>query len=334
MSPRVSVLLPFRNAQTTLERAIVSMVGQTFTDWELILVNNASTDHGEAIARQWAAQDRRIHLLREPNPGIVRALHRGLSEACAPLIARMDADDVSYPTRLATQYTYLREHPEVQAVGCRVRYHSSGKSHPGMQTYVDWVNTLLNPDDIQRNRFVESPLVHPSVMFQASLLAEYDTYRTGPFPEDYELWLRWLDQGVILAKCPEVLLDWYDSTGRLSRTDDRYLPEAFYRIKTQYLARWLDHHNPFHPQVVVWGGGRKSRQRMRLLECHGIEVQAIIDVVPHKTTTAPCIFYQDIAPPGQYFVLSYVGNRGRRNEIRRFLQQQGYQEGIDFLLVA
>lgn len=334
MPPRISVVLPFRNAQATLERAIASIIDQSLTDWELILVNNTSTDNGEAIAQRWATRDRRIRILYEDNPGIVHALNRGLRDARAPLIARMDADDISYPDRLASQYAYLQAYPHVQAVGCRVRYCGDGESHPGMQTYVNWVNTLVTPKEIQRNRFVESPLVHPSVTFRADLLTQYDAYRIGSFPEDYELWLRWLDQGAILAKCPEVLLDWYDSSSRLSRTDERYEPEAFYRVKTQYLARWLARHNPFHPHVVVWGGGRKSRQRMRLLENRGIAIQAVIDIVANKTTVLPCIYYQDLAPPGQYFILSYVSNRGRRDEIRQFLRQRGYQEGVDFLLAA
>ena len=334
MPPQVSVVLPFRHAEATLDRAIRSIVRQSLTRWELILVNHVSTDGGEAIAQRWVQYDTRIRLVHEDGPGIVDALNRGLHEARAPLTARMDADDVCHPDRLMLQFNYLQDHPEVGAVGSRVRYCTTDKPQPGMQAYVAWVNTLTEPEDIQCNRFVESPLVHPSVMFRTSLLARYGAYQSGPFPEDYELWLRWLDQEVSMAKCPEVLLDWYDSGSRLSRNDERYRAEAFYRIKTQYLADWLSRYNPFYPKVVVWGGGRKSRQRMRLLKDYGINVRAAIDVVADKTTTLPCIFYQDIAPPGQYFILSYVGNRGRREEIRRFLQQRGYQEGVDFLLVA
>lgn len=334
MPPRISVVLPFRHAEGTLERAIASIVRQSFTSWELILVNHSSTDGGEAIAQRWGQHDTRIRLVHEDRPGIVEALNRGLHDVRAPLIARMDADDVCHPDRLMVQLDYLNLHPEVGAVGSRVRYGTTSKPQPGMHAYVAWVNTLTEPEDIQRNRFVESPLVHPSVMFRTRLLTQYGAYQSGPFPEDYELWLRWLDQEVRMAKCPEVLLDWYDSSSRLSRTDERYRAEAFYRIKTRYLADWLARYNPFYPAVVVWGGGRKSRQRMRLLKNYGIEVRAVIDVIANKTTTLPCIFYQDIAPPGRYFILSYVGNRGQRDEIRRFLQQRGYEEGVHFLMVA
>ena len=328
------MVLPFRNPEATLDRAIKSIVRQSLAEWELILVNNASTDQGLVTARQWKQQDARIQLVDEPQVGITGALNRGLRFVTASVIARMDSDDVSYPDRLAKQLQFLDEHATVSAVGCQVRCCPADEPQAGMQAYVDWVNTLVAPEQIQLNRFVESPLVHPSVMFRTSLLAKYGDYRPGPFPEDYELWLRWLSHDVVIAKHPETLFDWYDSGSRLSRTHERYRPEAFYRIKTHYLAEWLLRRNPFHPQVVVWGGGRKSRQRVRLLENYGVRVQAVIDVVPNRTTTLPCIFYEEVAAPGQYFILSYVGNRGRRDKIRQFLRQRGYQEGVHFLLVA
>ena len=334
MPPRVSVVLPYRNAEATLDRAVASVVRQRLSDWELILVDNASTDRSATLARRWRQQDPRVRGVAEPRVGLVYALNTGLRHVTAPVVARMDADDVSDPERLAQQWDHLERHPNTGAVGCRVRYCTDGVARAGMQAYVDWTNDQLTSEQIARSRFVESPLVHPSMAFRTSLLRQYGVYRHGSFPEDYELWLRWLRQGVVIDKCLEVLLDWYDADDRLSRTHERYHPDAFYRIKTQYLATWLAHHNPFHPQVVVWGGGRKSRQRAHLLSEYGVSVRAVIDVKVNKTTTLPCIFYRDVAPPGQYFVLSYVGNRGRRGEIRRFLEERGYREGVDFLLVA
>ena len=334
MRPLVSVVLPFRNAEATLDRAINSIVQQAFLDWELILVNHASDDQSAEVARRWCRKDQRLRLISDNGVGLVSALNAGLGQVNAPYVARMDADDFSYPDRLMQQYNFLSQHPNVGGVGCQVRYCSSAPPQPGMQAYVTWVNQLVGAEEIWLNQFVESPLVHPSVMFRTQLLRQYGVYRSGDFPEDYELWLRWLGKGVVLAKLPSTLLDWYDAPARLSRTSQRYHPDAFYRIKTNYLAHWLQQHNPFFPDVVVWGGGRKSRQRVRWLEAHGIRIRAIIDVVPNKTSTYPCIFYQDITPPGQYFILSYVGNRGQRDSIRHFLRQRGYVEGKHFLMVA
>src|SRR2546425_6870649 len=98
-------------------------------------------------------------------------------------------------------------------------------------------------------------------MFRRELLNKHGGYREGDFPEDYELWLRWLDAGVTMAKVPRVLLTWNDAPERLSRTDRRYDVEAFYRCKAFYLARWLKRHVDASRPLLVWGAGRPTRKR-------------------------------------------------------------------------
>jgi glycosyltransferase involved in cell wall biosynthesis len=332
-SPSVSVLLPFRNAGNSLADAIQSILRQTFTDYELLLVDNASTDDSTIIARELARQDHRIRLLREERPGIVPALNTGLAHARAACIARMDADDIAYPERLAMQYRYLQNHSEIGLLASKVDFAGSVRAE-GLRAYVDWSNQLISYAQLSMNRFVDAPLVHPSVMFRKQEADRHGGYREGDFPEDFELWLRWMEAGVGFAKIDTPLLQWQDHPQRLTRRSERYRPEAFYSTKAIYLNQWLRHHNPFYPEVVIWGGGRKSRQRAALLEAEGSRVTAYIDIKAQKTTTRPCIHYQEIAAPGTYFVVSYVGNQGQREKIRDFLLSRGYQEGIHFLLAA
>ena len=331
--PLISVILPFYNAEDTLSSAINSIFNQSIEQWELILVDNASTDHSRNIAQSFVEKDTRIRLVDEPNRSVVSAFNTGLAQAQGSYIARMDADDISYPTRLATQRFFLRKHPEIDVVSGRVLYQAKFRQE-GMQQYVNWVNSITTPEQITKNQFVELPAINPSLMFRRLALNQYGSYRNGDFPEDYELLLRWLSLGATISKVEDVVLDWHDAPQRLTRTDKRYSSEAFYRIKTTYLGRWLKQNNPFYPKVVVWGAGRKSRQRAKLLGAEGISITAYIDIVPNKTKEHPCIYYQDIAPPGQYFILSYVSNRGQRAKIRDFLLAKGYREAIDFLLVA
>ncbi len=109
-------------------------------------------------------------------------------------------------------------------------------------------------------------------------MEQFGLYLSGDFPEDYEMWLRWLDQGVKIAKVPEVVLDWHDSQGRLTRTHPIYSDRAFYEIKSRYLAKWLSAHNPYHPKVWVWGASRISRRRAKILEQHGVSIDVYIDI--------------------------------------------------------
>lgn len=333
LAPSVSVILPFRNAELSLRESVESILHQTHTDFELLLIDNNSSDQSTTTAKDFAQKDERIRYITEYHVGIVHALHTGLAQATCKYIARMDADDIAYPERLQRQYQYLKQNPSVDVVACQVSCGESEKSE-GIMTYVNWANALVSHEDMFLNRFIDSPIIHPTVMFRKSLLAQLDSYREGSFPEDFELWLRWMEAGVRFYKLPEVLLYWRDSENRLTRKDARYKTEAFYRIKTAYLVNWLQKYNPFHPKVVVWGGGRKSRQRASLLEKNSIEITAYIDIIPDKTTAKPCIHYLDIAVPGSYFILSYVSKRGQREKIKDYLQQKGYQEGKHFLLIG
>jgi len=331
--PLISVVLPFRNAEITLQSAVHSILNQTFTNFEILLVDNGSTDKSPNIALQLAREDTRIRLLREECTGIVPALNTGLNHAQATYIARMDADDIAYPERLVTQLQYLEDHPDIGLIATQADY-GGAQEAKGFRAYLDWCNQLISHEQISLNRFVDAPLVHPSVMFRKELLAKYGGYEQDDFPEDFELWLRWLESGVRFAKIERPLLRWNDHPERLTRQSARYRPEAFYRIKATYLNRWLRQYNPFYPEVVIWGGGRKSRQRVALLEAQGSRITAYVDIQAHKTTTRPCITYQDIAPPGQYFIVSYLANQGQRKKVKAYLKNKGYVEGVHFLLAA
>jgi len=338
MSPAVSVIMPVYNASDTLAVAVASIQAQTLPELELVIVDDGSSDDSAEIAQELAKCDGRVRVLRIAHGGIVPALTVGIKASSAPLVARMDADDISHPTRLEQQVALLSSRPDVGLAGCRVAFGGDRDAQAGYAAYIDWTNSLVDPGDIALNRFVESPFAHPSVMFRRELCDLHGGYRDGPFPEDYELWLRWLDASVPMAKVPEELLIWNDPPGRLSRTDDRYSWDAFYRCKAEYLARWLARHNPRHPDVVVWGAGRLTRKRAELLTECGVRITHYIDIDPRKVgqriADRPVWGEDDIPPPGACFVVSYVASRGARDDIRARLLSRGYTEGKDYLLAA
>ncbi|MFW5894067.1 MAG: glycosyltransferase family 2 protein, partial [Verrucomicrobiota bacterium] len=276
--PQVSVILPVRNGAATIEAAIASLQNQTFPHFEVIAVNDGSRDDTSEILHRIAQRDPRIRPLAQPPKGIVPALLTGLEHARADIIARMDADDWCAPHRLERQLDYLAMHPSVGVVGSLVEFGGDRERQAGYAAYVDWLNSMVTAEEIQCNRFVESPLAHPSVLFRRRCLEIGGTYRDGAFPEDYELWLRWLEAGIRMAKVPEPLLTWNDPPGRLSRTNKRYSMTAFYKCKAEYLARWLARNNPLHPGIHVWGSGRLTRKRAELLVALGIRIDGYIDL--------------------------------------------------------
>lgn len=328
--------MPVRNAASTVVQAIESICRQTCVDWEMIVVEDHSEDRTFEIVDGLARKDSRVRVMTSPGRGIVAALNHGLSQARGELVARMDADDVSHPERLAEQAKFLGERPDVGLVGCGVDYGGDRAANAGYALHVDWLNALVESDEIARNRFVESPLAHPSVMFRHELMDKHGGYREGDFPEDYELWLRWMDAGVRLAKVSQVLLTWHDLPGRLSRTDVRYDPDAFYRVKAEYIARELKRLG--RSEAWVWGAGRPTRKRAEYLCGHGVMIAGYVDVDSKKTGKTvggrPVIEPGQLPAAGNFFVLGYVASRGARELIRADLAGRGYREWQDFLMCA
>ncbi len=324
--PRTSVVLPVRNGEAYLAAALESLSAQTDRDFEVIAVNDGSTDATSAILGEFAAHDQRIRVIAGPGGNLPEALNLGAAQARGRYIARMDADDLSHPERLRLQADYLDRNSDIGLVASRVRYLGDAGANRGLALFVDWTNSLVEPDEIAFNRFVETPVIHPSVLFRRDLIERFGGYLDGEFPEDYELWLRWMEAGVRFAKLPEMLLEWRDGPDRLTRVDPRYAPEAFFRIKAPYIERWLARRNPRHPEVVVWGAGRTARKGFAHLAREGVRVTVFIDIDPKKigwrVNGVPVVGPD--AVPADEFVLIYVGKRGARALIEDCLQGRDY----------
>ncbi|BDV00013.1 glycosyl transferase family 2 [Thermodesulfomicrobium sp. WS] len=334
--PRVSVVLPCYQAEDTLPACLESLLAQTLGDLEVIAVDDGSRDATAEVLRRYARWDTRVRPFFRPHEGFVATVNFGLAQSQGEFVARMDADDVCLPARLAEQAHFLDAHPHIGLVGCLVRFGGDAVRARGYQAYVEWTNSVVDEESISRSRFIESPFAHPSLMWRRPLVSRLGGFYEGPFPEDYEPILRWLDAGVRMAKVPQELLVWNDPPTRLSRTDPRYDSEAFYAIKARYLARWL--HSQGHERVAVVGAGRLSRRRALLLEAHGVEIRYFLDVDPAKIgkTLAgkPVFSWYAMESAGQDFLVSYVGGRGGRERVAAFLERRGYEAGRHYILAA
>ena len=329
----VTVLLPFRNAATTLDAAIASITAQTFTDWELLLIDNASTDESSEIAHQWSTRDKHIRVVEEKTVGIAHALNTGIRASDAPLIARMDADDICHPKRLAKQVEYMDAHPEIGVLGTRTTFNTSVEKSTGMRAFTEWQNAIITSQEHYVKRFVDAPVAHPTVMFHRELTEQYGVYNTEPLPEDHELWLRWMDAGVLFAKLPEELLTWNDHAQRLSRTHSNYSVDAFFTTKVKWLAKWL-HRTLKGRSVIVAGTSGMCRERAQLLEAEGIAIAAYTDVKPRIVPGYEFIAHDALPSAGEAFVVSFISQRGTGERIAEYFVSLGLVEGKDFILAA
>lgn len=330
---RATVLLPFRNASASLDAAIASIAQQTHFNWNMLLIDNASTDESPGIAKRWVDRDARITLLHESRIGIAHALNTGLNHAEGAYIARMDADDLSHPERLAKQVAWLEAHPEVGVLGTRTAFSSTVEESRGMRSFVLWQDAIITPHEHYVKRFVDAPLAHPTVMFRRALVELHGGYDTGPLPEDHELWLRWMDAGVRFAKLPEELLTWNDHAHRLSRTHANYSVDAFFRNKVKWLAKWMKRSVNGRP-VIIAGTSGLCRDRAEKLEAEGVVIHAFTDVMPRAVPGRAFIPHDRLPPAGEAFIVSFISQRGTGDRISEFLVSRGLAEGEDFILAA
>lgn len=332
MPPEISVLMPCRNVEGTVATALGSLSGQTWDDFEVVAVDDGSTDGTPDELTRWAARDRRIRVITTDPRGIVSALQRGANACRGTLLARMDADDRAAPTRLAAQHAFLRDRPDLDACGTGIRYFPRRHVRAGARRYESWINAVVTSDAIDRNIFVECPLPHPTLMIRRRALDAVGGYRDVPWPEDYDLILRLWTAGHRLGKVPAVLHDWRESPFRLSRTDPRYHPTAFRRCKVHYLARRL-HGRP----VMVWGAGPLGKAFAHSLAAEGHEVRAFIDFDPRKVGqrvgSIPIIGPEQVSPSGPY-VVAAVGAAGARDQILDALGASGFDIPRDACAVA
>ena len=335
--PRLSVLLPVRDGADTLPECLASLAAQTLADHEVVAVDDGSRDTTAQTLASWARRDRRLRVLRTTPRGLVAALNLSLTEAQAPLVARMDADDIAHPERLERQARRLETDGGVDVLGSRVELvvGAGVPSGGGMRDYVEWLNGLLDHESMARDRFVESPLVHPSAAMRRETLVRLGGWRELDGPEDYDLWLRAFESGHRFAKLGEVLLRWRDRPGRLTRTDPRYAPGRFLALKVAALGRGpLATGRP----VVIWGAGKVGKTWARALIAAGHRLAAFVEVDPRKIGErihgAPVVTVPEAAALRGPLHLAAVGQKGARDRIRVEAARLGLKEEQDLLAVA
>jgi len=337
--PRLSVLLPVFNAEDTLHEALESLRRQTFQDFEIVAIDDGSTDSTPRLLAAWATREPRLRVVRRPHHGVVAALQAGLALCRAPLVARMDADDIALPQRLAAQVSFLEAHPQVAVVGCQVEPFPPHRVGQGLRRYLAWQNALLDDAAIRREIFVESPLTHPSVVFRREVVLSVGGYRDPGWPEDYDLWLRLYLAGARFGKIPQVLLRWRERPNRLTRIDPRCTTENLQRAKAFYLA-----HGPLTDRdaVFLWGAGPTGRRLGRMLLSFGVPLRAYIDIDPRKIgrtrhglpVHAPEALSKLWAEAHHPALVAAVGAAGARALIRQRLKAQGLIEGEDWWFAA
>ncbi len=329
--PVVSVVLPFRDAETTLRAAIQSILRQEFRDLELIAVDDGSRD--ESVASLSGIKDPRFTLV--PNglqQGVVGATATGLGMSRGKWFARMDADDIATPRRIGSQLEAARN--DTGVITCGVEQIDC--QGDGMRRYVEWANGLEDHDAMSRSRFIESPVINPTAMVRRDWMDRVGGYHDTPWAEDHDLWLRLFSAGCRFVRVPEILLHWRDSPRRLTRRDPRYGIRARSRMRA--------HHLGFLPGVadhgvVIAGAGPIGKRLALDLQNEGVKVRGFFDVNPARVGMV--IHGAEVAGAAEIrsrwrknVMLGAVGLQGARSTVRDMARAGGRREGFDFWAVC
>jgi len=332
--PQVSVLMAVHNEGEYLGATLASLQRQTFLNWELVAVDDGSSDATPEILARAARLDPRVRVISPGRVGLVAALNLGLENCRAPLLARMDGDDICHPRRLACQVAALADDPELDLLATRIRHFPRPLLTDGMRAYETWLNSHLAHDEIVRDIFVESPFANPSVMLRTETLRELGGYLDHGWPEDYDLWLRYAAAGARFARLPETLLFWRDHPERLTRTSPAFSLQAFRDCRAHYLRQG---YLAGHTAVTLWGAGQEGKAWRKTLRALGVEVTRWIEIDPRKIGQvihgAPVTAIDALAP-GQGPMLITIGAREARPQVRKFAAARGLREGVDYLCVT
>lgn len=200
-TPKISVIMSVYNGESYLAQAVDSVLRQTFSDWELIIINDCSSDSTASILKEYAERDARVHVLtNEVNSKLPASLNRGIAASRGTYIARMDADDICLPDRLEKQYRFMEEHPDVAISSCRFLTLKNGAYASG------GCGGRCDADAIKAMLFVSNPILHPGVIARAQVMREllYDTALTCT--EDLALWIKAAQKGLKMEILPEYLM--------------------------------------------------------------------------------------------------------------------------------
>lgn len=245
--PLVTVLLPAFNAANWLSAALDSVLAQSLSDFELLVIDDGSTDSTAELLGRYA--DTRLRVVRRANRGLVDVLNHGIELSRGKYIARMDADDVAHPRRLARQVTFLEAHPQVGICGTWFRVRSTRR--------LSRVRTPTGHDEIAANLFFRSAFGHPTVMFRRSFLEESGLRYDGAarHAEDFDLWVK-ARARTRFANIPKYLLEYRLHPGQTSAEYGQAQSRAAERVRLEQLAAMIP-------------GATEEEKRLHLRTCDG-----------------------------------------------------------------
>ncbi len=326
----ISILLPVYNAAPFLEECLDSILQQTETDWELLAVNDFSTDNSLDILKKYAATDSRIQALQNTEKGIISALRTAYQNSTGPYITRMDADDRMMPDKLKTLKGLLVKNGNNQVATGLVQYFSENELGEGYQRYETWLNDLTQNQSNFSEIYKECVIPSPCWMTSREDLEKCGAFDPNDYPEDYDLCFRFYEKNLKVVSADGILHQWRDHTTRTSRNDETYANNQYFDLKLPYFLR-LEYQD--ERPLVLWGAGKKGKRIARMLEENKVSFHWVCNTeskwghVVSSTELKPTNFVKDLENPQ---IIIAVAAPDGQVEILEFMQENKLTKGKNY----
>lgn len=254
--------MPFKNTEKWIAETIRSVQDQSVTDWELLCIDDHSTDGSASVVRSFANEDSRIQLLQNTDKGIISALLTGLHASQGLMITRMDADDLMPLDRLEKHLHVMNHSLGRVVVTGKVEYFSDSEVSEGYRKYERWLNARVDLDDYYDHIYRECVVASPNWMVHKEHLIEDRIFESLRYPEDYDMTFHWMKNGYTIISSPSITLQWREHPERTSRNSDIYQQESFFRLKLDWFCQL---HKVDEQSVGILGAGTKGKLTASIL---------------------------------------------------------------------
>ncbi|NOQ74417.1 MAG: glycosyltransferase [Crocinitomix sp.] len=321
-TPFISIIMPVYNAEIFLDDCIKSIVSQTFTDWELIIVNDYSTDASNALLIEWSKKDARIQLLQNTAKGIIPALQLAFEHSCGKFITRMDADDLMPIEKLELFAKQAQIHPNSIITG-KVAYFSEDKVSEGYLRYEMWLNKLIDQKKHWKAVYRECVIASPNWLVKRSCFEKDFSLSDLIYPEDYDMVLKWYEKGYDIAGIQEITHLWHEHPKRTSRNSENYQQKAFFKLKTE---RFIQLELEPSEKIQLIGAGIKGKLVAKELDKQEVDYDWFDFNADKKANDANSIVIQELAHVKTHLktiLTVWPETENLNKQVVQFLDQKG-----------
>ena len=256
-NPLISIIMAAKDTAPYLPACLDSVIAQTYQNWELIAINDHSSDATPEILESYAQKDQRIRVVHSQRRALIPALKEGYSEAKGELINRMDSDDIMPADKLQSMWETWKPFGKGHIVAGGTRHFvDEGEVGAGFLRYDAWLNSLARDQIHFQEIYRECVIPSHCWLIHKSDFDAVNGFEPEVYPEDYDLCFRFYKAGLKVIGLDKVLHYWRDRSNRISRTWDEYKDNRYFDLKLQYFFE-IDH-DPDRP-LVIWGAGRNGK---------------------------------------------------------------------------